>query len=165
MRRNPLLLPLCIAVLLAGCGFHPRNTLQLADELGPVKVVTADPYSPLAHGLSTDLRRSGAEPAVEGEPSSTLHVRSERFSTRPLSVDRRATVTEYESRYIVTFELLDPAGKAVVPLQEVELSREYTYDALRPSGSPQEQELLQAELRKEMQVAVLRRIGAVLRTN
>ena len=82
-----------------------------------------------------------------------------------LSVDRRATVREYESRYVVTFELLDAAGKAVVPLQKVELAREYTYDALRPSGSPQEQELLQAELRKEMQTAILRRIGAVLRTN
>jgi LPS-assembly lipoprotein len=163
MRRNLLLL--CLPVLLAGCGFHPRNTLALADELGPVKVVTADPYSPLAYGLSTDLRRSGAQPAVEGQPSSTLHVRSERISTRPLSVDRNATVREYESRYIVTFELLDAAGSAIVPLQQVELAREYTYDALSPSGSPQEQELLQTELRREMQIAILRRVGAVLRTN
>ena len=36
---------------------------------------------------------------------------------------------------------------------------------MQPSGSPQEQELLQTELRREMQVAILRRIGAVLRTN
>ena len=163
MHRNLLLL--CLFAVLAGCGFHPRNTLALADELGPVKVVTADPYSPLAYGLSTDLRRAGAEAAVEGQPSSTLHVRSERIATRPLSVDRNATVREYESRYVVKFELLDAAGKAVVPLQEVVLAREYTYDALRPSGSPQEQELLQTELRREMQVAILRRIGAVLRTN
>lgn len=163
MRRNLLLL--LLVALLAGCGFHPRNTLQLADELGPVKVETADPYSPLAYGLSTDLRRAGAEPAVDGEPSSTLKVHSERMDTRPLSVDRAAQVREYESRYIVSFELLNAAGQPVVPLQEITLAREYTYDALDPSGSPQEQELLRTELRREMQVAILRRIGAVLRTN
>ena len=164
MRRNLLLLCLA-AALLAGCGFHPRDTLQLADELGPVKVVTADPYSPLAYGLSTDLARAGAEPAVDGQPSSTLKVRSERHETRPLSVDRAAQVREYESRYIVEFELLDAAGQPVVPLQQIALAREYTYDALAPGGSPQEQELLRTELRREMQVAILRRIGAVLRTN
>jgi LPS-assembly lipoprotein len=164
MHRNLLLL-LLLAAGLAGCGFHPRNTLALADELGPVKVVTADPYSPLAYGLSTDLRRAGAQSAVDGQPSATLNIKSEREDSRPLSVDRQAQVREYESRYTVKFELLDAAGKPLVPLQEITLSREYTYDALAPGGSPQEQELLRSELRREMQVAILRRIGAALRTN
>ena len=166
MRLNPLfLLPLCVAALLAGCGFHPRDTLKLTEELGPVAVVTVDPYSPLAYGLSTALRRAGAEPAVAGEPSATLKVLSERMKSRPLSVDRQAQVREYEQRYTVRFELLDAAGKSLVPRQEITLAREYTYDALAPGGSPQEQELLQAEMRREMQTAILRRIGAVLRTN
>src|SRR5687767_8414007 len=115
MHRNLLLL-LLLAAGLAGCGFHPRNTLALADELGPVKVVTADPYSPLAYGLSTDLRRAGAQSAVDGQPSSTLNIKSEREDSRPLSVDRQAQVREYESRYTVKFELLDAAGKPLVPL-------------------------------------------------
>ncbi len=158
-----VLLPLLLAVL-AGCGFHPRNTLALADELGPVKVVTVDPYSPLAYGLATALDRAGATAAVEGEPSATLRVRSERLVTRPLSVDRRAQVREYESRYIVKFELLDAAGKPLVPLQEIALTRDYVYDSLSPSGSPAEQELLKTELRRDMQAAILRRIDVVLRS-
>ena len=162
MHRFVLLL--CFVVL-AGCGFHPRARMALADELGPVKVVTADPYSPLAYGLATALDRAGAEPAVEGADAATLHVRSERMETRPLSVDRQAQVREYESRYIVKFELRDAAGAVLVPLQEIALSREYTYDALAPGGSPQEQELLQAELRRDMQAAILRRIDVVLRAD
>ena len=162
MHRVVLLL--CFVVL-AGCGFHPRARMALADELGPVKVVTADPYSPLAYGLATALDRAGAEPAVEGADAATLHVRSERMETRPLSVDRQAQVREYESRYIVKFELRDAAGAVLVPLQEIALSREYTYDALAPGGSPQEQELLQAELRRDMQAAILRRIDVVLRAD
>ena len=162
MHRFVLLL--CFVVL-SGCGFHPRARMALADELGPVKVVTADPYSPLAYGLATALERAGAEPAVEGQDAATLYVRSERMQTRPLSVDRQAQVREYESRYIVKFELRDAAGAVRVPLQEIALSREYTYDALAPGGSPQEQELLQAELRRDMQAAILRRIDVVLRAD
>ena len=163
MHRFVLLI--CVFVALAGCGFHPRSTLAIADELGPVKVVTADPYSPLAYGLATALDRAGAAPATEGADAATLHVRSERLDTRPLSVDRRARVREYESRYLVKFELRDAADKVLVPLQEIALSREYTYDALSPGGSPQEQELLQAELHREMQAAILRRIDVVLRAD
>lgn len=164
--HRPLLKIVLLATLLAltaGCGFHPRNTLALADELGPVKVVTVDPYSPLAYGLATALDRAGATAAVEGQPSATLQVRSERLDTRPLSVDRRAQVREYESRYIVKFELLDAAGEQLVPLQEIALTREYVYDSLSPAGSPAEQELLKSELRRDMQAAILRRIDVVLR--
>jgi LPS-assembly lipoprotein len=153
----------CLFAILAGCGFHPRNTLALADQLGPVKVVTADPYSPLAYGLATALDRAGATAAVEGQPSATLNVRSERMENRPLSVDRQAQVREYESRFIVKFELLDADGGTLVPLQEIALTREYTYDALSPGGSPAEQELLRTELRRDMQAAILRRIDVVLR--
>ena len=155
----------CVFVALSACGFHPRATLALADELGPVKVVTSDPYSPLAYGLATALERAGAEPADAAADASTLYVRAERLETRPLSVDRQAQVREYESRYLVKFELRDAAGKVRVPLQEIALSREYTYDALSPGGSPQEQELLQAELRRDMQAAILRRIDVVLRAD
>ena len=155
----------CVFVALSACGFHPRATLALADELGPVKVVTSDPYSPLAYGLATALERAGAEPADAAADAATLYVRAERLETRPLSVDRQAQVREYESRYLVKFELRDAAGKVLVPLQEIALSREYTYDALSPGGSPQEQELLQAELRRDMQAAILRRSDVVLRAD
>jgi LPS-assembly lipoprotein len=36
------------AALLTGCGFHLRNALNLPANLGPVRVLASDPYSPLA---------------------------------------------------------------------------------------------------------------------
>ena len=47
-----LLVLLCLLAALSACGFRPRASLALADDIGPVKVVTADPYSPMAQGLS-----------------------------------------------------------------------------------------------------------------
>lgn len=153
----------CLVAMLAACGFRPRASLALGTDLGPVKVQSSDPYSPLAQGLSTALLRAGAQPAVDGQPSATLKVLSEALATRPLAVDRRAQVREYETRYAVKFELLDAAGAARIPVQEVVLTREYTYDSVASAGSPAEQELLQRELRRDMQAAILRRLDAVLR--
>lgn len=161
MRCLPLLL--CMAVLLAGCGFKPRGQLALANELGPVAVQTADPYSPLAQGLSTALERAGVAPAVEGQPSALLRVLSERLATRPLSVDRSAQVREYETTYTVDFDLRGTDGTERLARQSLTLSREYTYDTLASAGSPAEQALLEEELRREMQAAILRRLDAALR--
>ena len=163
MHRFWLLCLFCLLAVLSGCGFHPRATLSLDAELGPVKVVTADPYSPLAQGLTTALIRAGGTPAVEGQPSATVRITAERMDTRPLSVDRLARVREYETRYIVTFELAAADGTLRVPSQEIARAREYVYDALDPAGSPAEQELLAAEMRRDMQAAILRRIDAVMR--
>ena len=158
-----LLVLVCLVAALAACGFRPRATLALATEMGPVKVQSADPYSPLAQGLSTALSRAGAQPAVDGQASATLKVVSESLATRPLAVDERAQVREYETRYAVKFELIDAAGAVQVPVQEVVLTREYTYDSVASAGSPAEQALLQRELRRDMQAAILRRLDAVLR--
>jgi LPS-assembly lipoprotein len=158
-----LLVMVCLVAMLAACGFRPRASLAVATDLGPVQVQSADPYSPLAQGLATALSRAGATSAVDGQPSSTLKVVSEALSTRPLALDDRAQVREYETRYAVKFELLDAAGAVQVPVQEVVLTREFTYDSIASAGSPAEQELLQRELRRDMQAAILRRLDAVLR--
>ena len=46
MTRRLAALALATA-LLTGCGFHLRNALNLPENLGPVRVVASDPYSPL----------------------------------------------------------------------------------------------------------------------
>jgi LPS-assembly lipoprotein len=158
-----LLLLLCLVLAVTACGFRPRGTLALADELGPVKVQTADRYSPLAQGLSVALARAGVASAAEGQPSATLRVVAERLATRPLTVDARALVREYETIYTVRFDLVAADGSPRLPEQTIELSREFTYDAFAQAGSPAEQKLIEEELRRDMQAAILRRIDAVLR--
>ncbi|MFY2765292.1 LPS assembly lipoprotein LptE [Arenimonas sp. MALMAid1274] len=160
-----VLVLVCLVVALSACGFRPRASLALATELGPVKVQTADPYSPLGQGLSTALARAGAQPAVDGQPASVLRVLGETLDTRPLVVDERAQVREYETRYRVQFDLQGADGATLIPQQVVELRREFTYDSVASVGSPAEQQLIQAELRRDMQAAILRRVDAVLRAD
>ena len=78
-------------------------------------------------------------------------------------MDQLARVQEYVTTYRVQFVLLDAAGTVVVDPQSIELSREYTYDIGASAGSPAEQELIQRELRRDMEAAILRRLDVVLR--
>ena len=157
-----VLVLLLSALVLTGCGFHPRARLQLPDTLGAVAVVTADPYSPLGLELAATLERAGVTGATTGTPAASLSI-SEAWHTAPLSVDQLARVREYITRYRVQFTLVDAAGAVLVPQQTIELSREYTYDITASAGSPAEQELIQRELRRDMQAAILRRLDVVLR--
>lgn len=157
-----VLILLSVAVL-AACGFHPRAQLNLPAALGPVSVQTAQPYSPLGLELATALERAGATPPTPGTPSSALKVTAEAWHTAPLSVDQFARVREYITRYRVDFVLVDAAGKALIEPQSIELAREYTYDITASAGSPAEQELIQRELRRDMQASILRRLDIVLR--
>jgi len=152
-----------LMALLAGCGFHPRAQLQVPNSVGPMRVETADAYSPLALGLADALARAGAAAPADGQPAATLKITRERWSTAPLSVDQFAQVREYLTRYRVEFALESAQGELLLPAQSIELSREYTYDANASAGSPAEQELIQRELRRDMEAAILRRLDVALR--
>ena len=63
-------------------------------------------------------------------------------------------------RYEVRMELVDAAGRVVVPEQEVALERSYQFETLRAQGTPGEEEVVRAELERDMTQAILRRIRA-----
>ena len=67
MTRRLAALALATA-LLTGCGFHLRNALNLPENLGPVRVLASDPYSPLGELLADGLKRAGAEAAALADP-------------------------------------------------------------------------------------------------
>ena len=160
-----LVIVLCLALLAAGCGFKPRAQFAVANSLGPVAVSTVDPYSPLGQDLATALERAGASAAVQGQPAATLQVLSEDLRTRPLTFESGASVREYQSIYRVEFQLKGADGSLRLPRQSVELTREYTYDAVGSIGTPAEERLLRDELRRDMVAAILRRLDAALRTD
>ncbi len=154
---------LVLIALCSACGFHLRNALTLPTELNPVRVVSPDPYSPLAETLADAMTRAGAVPATDpAQPSTILQIVSERWGDTPISIDERGRAQEFSLRYAVIFALLDQAGNVVVPQQAVELSRDYVAPPNDAVGATSERELLAKELRREMSTAILRRVGAAL---
>lgn len=167
MTRMPaprFLFPAFAAVLLlAGCGFAPRGALKVPADFGAIAVTVADPYSPLADGLRRSLERAGVPSAEASEGVAKLVITAETWETRSISVDTFVTAREIETRYRVTFDLVDANGDKRLQQQTVELSRDFVYEAAEVFGNPGEQEIVQQELRRDMQMAILRRVELALR--
>lgn len=168
MIKAPMLRPLLLVLLslaLSACGFHLRDALVLPADLGPLRVESPDPYSPLAQSLSEALGRAGAIPAADGAKDNlaTLRIISERWGNTPLSVDQFGRAQEYTLRYAVIFQLRRADDTDLVPQQTIELSRDYISVPTNASGAQGEQEILGRELRREMVAAILRRIDAASR--
>lgn len=159
---------LLLAILMLGlsaCGFHLRSALLLPPDLGPVRVVAPDPYSPLADALAVALERAGATPAPEGAKTdvATLRVHTEKWASIPISVDQFGRAQEYSLRYAVVFSLDRADGSNLVPQQVVELARDYISVPTRSTGTESERELLSREMRKDMVASILRRVDAASR--
>jgi LPS-assembly lipoprotein len=161
---NKTLFAAFLALLLAACGFHPRTHTVLPIKLGPTRVVVPDTFSPLGEELAIALERAGVPAAPETGEATVLRVVRETWSTQPVAVDQFARAREYVTRYRVDFSLMGVDGLPLLKPQSLEVSREYSYDANAAVGSPAEQELIQRELRREMEEAILRRIEYALRT-
>jgi len=164
LRRIALLFVLVSVLALAGCGFHPRGELVLPPSLGPVRVVSTDPYSPLADNLSRALTRAGATPAVATDTKVvTLSIVSDTLTVTPLSVTAFAQITEFNMVYTVKFSFTTADGTDISALQQVTLQRDYTYDVTHALGAAQEQDTLRQELQRDMADTIMRRISISLR--
>ena len=148
--------------LLSGCGFHLRNALTLPQDLGPVRVLASDPYSPLAQSLADGLQRAGAQaaPVDASEGVATLQVVTEQWADTPISHDQFGRAQEFSLRYAVIFTLRRADGSTAVPQQAVELARDYLAPAVDSIGKASEREMLVRELQRDMAAAILRRVDA-----
>jgi LPS-assembly lipoprotein len=153
-----------LLLALSACGFHPRTHTVLPIKLGPTRVVVPDTASSLGEDLARSLDRAGVPAAAATDATaSVLRVTRETWQTQPVAVDQFAQAREYVTRYRVEFSLQGPDGKPLVAPQDLEVSREYSFDANAAAGSPAEAELIRRELRHEMEAAILRRIEYSLR--
>jgi len=155
-----------ISALLAGltaCGFHPRGSFPISDSVGAIHVTNNDSYSALTDDLQTAVDRANADKTNASAGAAILKIHSEKWTNTPLSIDASAQVREYITRYKVDFDLTAADGSVLVEKQSIELTREYTYDINVAIGNPAEQEVIQRELRRDMQAAVIRRLDVMLR--
>jgi LPS-assembly lipoprotein len=163
-RMIPASAALALTLAVSACGFHLRSALELPADMGPVRVVSADRYSPLAESLAQALTRAGATPATEDTDDATvLDLLGEQWGDRPIALDELGRAQEYSLRYAVTFEVRKPDGTTPVPRQTIELARDYVSNPVQSIGTEGEREILQGEMRREMVASVLRRLDAVAR--
>jgi LPS-assembly lipoprotein len=152
-----------LALLLAGCGFHLRQSVALPPSMQHIHLAVNN-GGDLQRNLARALRNSGI--TVEDAPGpgvAELAVPLASFSTDTLSISGGARITEYSVHYQVRFSVADGAGKSLLPEQTIQMSREYSYDATNTIGNDAQVEEIQRSLIDDMVQSILFRLQAAAR--
>jgi LPS-assembly lipoprotein len=159
----------CITLVVAlstmsACGFHVRGEVQLPPGMQRVNVQIADPFSPLRRDLEAALARSGAKiENAAGDGIAEITISAVTLQPLVRSVGANAFVNEFSMVYHVEMHIEDANGKALMPKEVIEHSREFTFDATQAIGTNAEQDEIKKEMERDMVQALLRKIEAAQR--
>jgi LPS-assembly lipoprotein len=146
---------LCAA--LGACGFQLRGTASLPfDKLY---------LPPTGGGIALDLKRniqSGTHTAVVDDPKTAdalLEFSQETREKRILSLGTNGRVREYQLRYLVGFRVHDQKGGEFLPLNQVVLTRDVTFNDSDVLSKESEEQLLYRDMQTDMVQQIMRRLS------
>jgi LPS-assembly lipoprotein len=152
-------LVLLCSLLLAGCGFHLRGTMDLPPSLGSIYIQGGNPYGEFVAELRRTLRASHTH--VVDSPAgarATLTIQREDVHRQVLSVGSTGKAREYGLALTVEFQVTDPKGQVLVPSQTVSVSRDLSFDSTQVLGKGEEEVLLRQEMIRDAAQQVLWRL-------
>lgn len=151
---------LLLAAGLGACGFQMQGTLTVPPEMERTYVDAEDRFSPFYRALRNDLMAAGVELVDNAADASAIFVISYDFTDqRVLSVSARNVPTEYEVFYTVEYSM-QSGEKTLLELQDMTLTRDYTYDATQVLGKEKEATIIRDALVQDLVRIVLKQISA-----
>jgi LPS-assembly lipoprotein len=156
-------LVLLLVFLLAGCGFHLRDSDALARH-APLYLEGIDRYNPLSRRLRSALTASGIELVASPESAkAVLRIRDLGENQRVITVDSRGKATEYMLIRKVMISLADPDGGELVGEQEVGVRRSWIEVGKTGLAGRREASELRIEMLDELSMSILRVLDYALR--
>jgi len=149
-----------LMTLLAGCGFHLQDKAVMPLEMQQTYLEIQRPYSRLATRLATLLEQNGVQVVNSAQGAAILEVPMNRMRKEIQSIGDNARVREYQLRLTVNFRLLDKDGNELIPLQNLELTRVYSFNEQDILAAEREDEYLRNEISDTVASMILRRIGS-----
>lgn len=124
-------------------------------------VETDDRYTDFNRALQDALRASGARLAADPKDAiAIVRILRDESGQRVLSVSARNTPEEYEVFYAVEYSVANRAGELIAP-QQLELTRDYSYDTTAVLAKQREQAILREALARDLAALVLRRLASL----
>ncbi len=158
MRVRATLVLALTSALLAGCGFQLRGRAQL-----PFESLHIPGSTPLVVELRRNVLAASSTRLVDS-PAAAQAVLGLTQETRDkiiLSFNSAGRVQEYQLRYRVGFRVADPkSGKVFLPTNEIQLTRDVTYNDAQVLAKETEEALLYRDMQNDMVQQILRRMVA-----
>ena len=152
-----------LLLLLSGCGFHLRGSVELPQAMARSYIV-ADKSSALGLELENMLRAAGGEVVrTRAEATAVLTLHEERLGSRVLTLDAQGRASGLVLTLLASFSLVDGAGALLVEREGVRIEREYSFDPDNVLAQGGEASLLQEEMRRQAAAQILRRVRALSR--
>lgn len=159
-----LCLVLCLTLsggLLSACGWRLQGTARLPEVMSVTFVDAADRYSDFSRAFNDSLTASGARLAtVRSDATAVVRIHKDQSGQRVLSVSANNTPEEYEVFYVVEYSVSGRNGE-LLPLQTLELTRDYSYDETAVLAKQREQAVLREALARELAGLIIRRVATL----
>jgi len=156
---TPLLLGLL--AMAAGCGFQLQGRQVLPPALAQLELYPADRQSDFTRALRASLSASGARLVENSAAEVTkVHVVTDEFTERVLSVDARNIPTDYELTYRVEIAVRTQE-REMLPKEEFELVRIFSFDETKLLAKEREKEILREALAQDLASVVTRRLSTL----
>ena len=148
--------------LLSGCGFHLRGPQALDFATVHINVPEQSEFgAQLRRLIATTGTTRVEEDAARDE--ARLQILANDRGREILSLTGAGKVREYQLVQALRFQLLDRAGKALIPPTSLSARREYTFDDSQVLGKEQEEALLYRDMQNDLVQQLMRRLGAARR--
>ncbi len=146
--------------LLSACGFRPRGS---ADIPFTTLFLGATEGSGLGNELRRNLRSGTKVQLVDDVKAAEarLDILSEAREKEVLSVNREGRAREYTLRYRVNFRVHDGKGREFIPVTEITLKRDITFNEDARLAKESEEALLYRDMQTDMVQQLLRRLSAL----
>ena len=161
MRYQSVIVFVCAALSLGGCGWRLQGTAKLSQTMNLTYVDSDDRYTNFNRALRERLHASGAkvtERAVDA--TAVVRIIKDESGQRVLSVSARNTPEEYEVFYTVEYSVTS-GGTELIPPQRLEVTRDYSYDTTAVLAKQREQSILREALAQDLAGLVLRRLASL----
>ena len=146
--------------VLGGCGFQLQGALTIPPEMQQTYIATEDRHSLFYRGLRRELINAGVDIVDSEEAASAVFsIYYDATDQRVLSVSARNVPTEFEVFYTIEYGVKS-AEKALLEVQDLTLTRDYTYDATLVLGKANEEESLREAIAKDLVRIVLKQVSA-----
>jgi LPS-assembly lipoprotein len=151
------------ALLLSGCGFRLRGPQALDFATVHISVPEQSEFgAQLRRLVATTGTTRVEEDAAKAE--ARLQILSNDRGREILSLTGTGKVREYQLVQSLRFQLLDRAGKALIPPTSLTARREYTFDDSQVLGKEQEEALLYRDMQNDLVQQLMRRLAAARRS-
>jgi LPS-assembly lipoprotein len=160
-RARWVLLSVCLASLLAGCGYRLQGSSKLSSVMATTYVETDDRYTDFNRALRDSLEASGARLAKnKSDATAVVRIIKDQSGQRVLTVSGRNTPEEYEVFYSIEYSV-NGRTEELIPPQKVELTRDYSYDETAVLAKQKEQAILREALARDLAGLVVRRLASL----